>query len=688
MQRTDVVITAGTGRLRLTDRVPVAGSFRYEVRLMPAVDAHVGNNRADAWVEVTGGPRLILLSAYEDDPLLSVWKKQGFTVDHITDIGSLTIGQLTGAKAVIIHNVPAHLIPMPILNSLDFFVREQGGGLLMIGGARSFGAGGYSKSPIDDLLPVSMEMKNEQRKLATAMAIVMDRSGSMGATVYGGATKMDLANEGSANAIEFLGPDDQIAVYAVDTEAHEMVPLQRIAQQKAVLSSAVRRIVSTGGGIYVYQGLSRAWQDLKESPLAQKHIILFSDAADSEEPGDYINLLDEITKAGASVSVIALGTKADGDAKLLEDIGQRGQGRVFFTDQPSELPSIFSQETIAVARSAFIKEPVGALAGPGWFEVSARHFDWLPQVDAYNLSYLREWASSALITTDAYAAPLVAFGQRGLGRSAAVTFPLGGLHSALIRQWPKFGDFAQTLARWLMGEDVPPGLAVKTKVTGTQLQLDFFYDEAWEAALAEKSPTLRLTTEAKTRGQVQTYPWSKLSSGHFRSQIDLRQAALVRGAVQAGGHAVPFGPLALSIDAEWAFDPARREELRQLAMFTGGREVRDLSEVWRQARVEQFRDFRIPLLIFALVMLLLDALLTRLGWSWRPSSLHASVPDLIQAISIKKSKSRQKQLRPVPEKTPIDKAPLPIAEAKTRPSPAEPTVDEQRRARFRRAKRR
>ena len=103
--------------------------------------------------------------------------------------------------------MPAFEIPGDFLAALDFFVNEQGGGLLMAGGKQSFGSGGYFESSIDQLLPVSMELKNEHRKLAVAMAIVMDRSGSMGASVDQGGkqlTKMQLANTGAAKAIELL----------------------------------------------------------------------------------------------------------------------------------------------------------------------------------------------------------------------------------------------------------------------------------------------------------------------------------------------------------------------------------------------------------------------------------------------------------------------------------------------------
>jgi len=75
---------------------------------------------------------------------------------------------------------------VPLDFRVIFFVGEQGGGFLIAGGKRSFGSGGYFQSEIDDLLPVSMELKSEHRKLAVALAIVMDRSGSMGMGVAGG----------------------------------------------------------------------------------------------------------------------------------------------------------------------------------------------------------------------------------------------------------------------------------------------------------------------------------------------------------------------------------------------------------------------------------------------------------------------------------------------------------------------
>ncbi|MGI8603549.1 MAG: VWA domain-containing protein [Verrucomicrobiales bacterium] len=613
VKRAEVTVHRGLGTLRFTDRISLSGAHRYEALIQPPQQDRLGNNRFEAWIEISGGPRVLLVTKYLNDPVSETLRKQGFVVETVTLPAPPTLGQLAGAKAVILNNVPAFDLPNDFLNSLSFYVREQGGSLMMTGGRQSFGAGGYFESPVDSLLPVSMEMKIEHRKLSVAMAIVMDRSGSMGMNVAPGMQKMDLANEGAANAIRYLGAEDLITVYAVDSEAHEMVPLQKVGANREKMAGAVRRIQSMGGGIFVYEGLKAAWEALRKSDFGQRHIILFSDAADSEQPGAYIALLDEITANGGTVSVIALGTRADADANLLEDIATRGKGRLFFTDKAAELPSIFSQETVAVARSAFIIEFTGAKGAGGWFEISAQPMDWLAGVDGYNLSYAREWASQALIATDEYAAPLVAFGQRGLGRTAAVSFALGGEHSQSVRAWPKYGDFLQTLTRWLMGDEAPPGLGLRHNLRGTTLDLDLLYDAAWEQKLSEKAPRILIASGPRA-DTTRELTWRRMAPGHFHAEVELSEGELVRGAVQVGPHALTLGPILVGTSAEWAFEGARLDELKQASASSGGGELLDLERAWRNPPTKQYADIQHWFFVAALLSILIEALVTRAGW--------------------------------------------------------------------------
>jgi uncharacterized membrane protein len=610
---TDLVIKEGVGTAEFTDRLAQVGAFEYEAEIRPEVDAHLGNNRIKRWLEITGGPRLLLVTKYEDDPVALAMADMDFDVQVIKDTSQLKPGMLGGTKAVIFNNVPAHQIPNDFMKSLDFFVREQGGGFMMVGGKHSFGAGGYFQSDIDELLPVSMELKSEHRKLAVALAIVMDRSGSMGVEVGGGKTKMDLADSGAIAAVNLLGAMDQITVFAVDSEAKKIVPLSAIGGNQAKINHQISRISSGGGGIYVHTGLKAGWEELRKSKAGTRHLILFTDTQDTEEPGDYKKLIDEMTREGATISVIGMGTKADCDAALCEDIAKLGKGRIFFSDRPMDIPQIFAQETVTIARSAFLEEKVSPLASGRWSEISPKPMDWMSVLGGYNLSYARKDTTVSLVSKDEYVAPLVAHARRGLGRTAAVSFPLSGDYSEDVRNWKGYGDFVQTMGRFLMGEQLPPGLAIRHQLKGTRLELNLYYDpEVWGDRLNQDPPVVKLQDEAL--GAIYDIPWRRIAPGQFSLSRDLNEGSLVKGAIRVGDHALAFGPVSVGSSVEWAFESERLEELRQVSHQTNGRKLLNLEDAWLRPPYLAAHSLSLPLGISLLIMIVLEALVTRTGW--------------------------------------------------------------------------
>ncbi|MGB0744592.1 MAG: VWA domain-containing protein [Opitutales bacterium] len=604
-----VEIEAGGSWVRLTDRLITPGAFEYTVRVLATDDPKPGNNQSSSWVAVDTGPRLLLVSAYTDDPLRTLLGAQGFIIDHVVDYAQLNAGSLNGVKTVIVNNVPANKIPDRFLKELQGFVTVQGGGLIMYGGKYAFGSGGYYQSPLDAVLPVSMEMREDQRRLATAMAIVMDRSGSMGAVVEGGRTKMDLANAGAAGTVRLLGPMDSIAVFAVDSLAHEVVPMTLISNRQEMISNQVLHIESMGGGIFVYTGLKAAWEQLKDVKVGQQHIILFSDSADSEEPGQYKVLLQEMRDEGATVSVIGLGSDGDADADFLKDIAERGGGRMFFNSNPNDLPRVFAQETVAVARSTFVEEITQVVPTNGWSHISPKPLDWLPVVDGYNLSYLKEGAIAAAFSGDEYNAPLVAYKRFGAGRSAAVTFPLVGPASGSVRGWNQAADLAQTLTRWVVGEAMPEGIGMRTQMDGSLMKLELFYDDSHSELFAENAPRVRMThTDAK---EPEDLIWRRIQPGHLMAETQLDYGKTYKGAVQLGDLVLPFGPIVTNHNEEWLRRPERLSELAAMARITGGGQVAQLEDLWESGRVRRYASLRSIVLILLLVTCLAEFLWSR-----------------------------------------------------------------------------
>lgn len=68
--------------------------------------------------------------------------------------------QLFAYQAVIIGSIEASYFSAEQLALLDEFVRVRGGGLLMLGGSSSFGAGGYATTPLGRALPFAIAAKD------------------------------------------------------------------------------------------------------------------------------------------------------------------------------------------------------------------------------------------------------------------------------------------------------------------------------------------------------------------------------------------------------------------------------------------------------------------------------------------------------------------------------------------------
>ena len=351
---------------------------------------------------------------------------------------------------------------------------------------------------------------------------------------------------------------------------------------------------------------------LEGAEVGQRHVILFADAADAEEPGEYKAILAEMTAAKCTVSVIGLGSETDSDAEFLRDVARLGNGRVFFNADAAELPALFQMETATIARSAFLEDPVGVNGTPGWLEIASSPLDWPATIPAYNLVYLKAQAAQAAVSTDDYAAPLVAFWQRGAGRAASVAFPLGGEHSESTRAWEGCTALVGTLGRWLIGPSSPEGVGLRTTVDGSRVRFELHHDDSWADRLAVSAP--RLAVARGSGGPSAAIPWERIAPGTYSASFELTDTDFLRGAVTVGDAVLSAGPLDVTVDPEWMFDPRARDQVRAAALASGGVERLDLSDVWTAPRPVAWQGLGRWLTPLLLLGLLLEALETQTGW--------------------------------------------------------------------------
>jgi von Willebrand factor type A domain len=602
----------GATQLTFRDLIDRPGVARYRLELAARGDRVPENNRGEGAVRVEAPATILLVNASGQPDNLSRALSAGKLRVQTIAPSALPhdLAGLLSFRAVILENVPAGRAGPQALSALSRFATDLGGGLLLTGGGASFGVGGYFKSVLDSDLPVSMEIKNEHRKLSLAMAVALDRSGSMAVPTGDGRTKMDLANLGTCAAIQTLGPFDEVGVIAVDSAPHVVSPLTS-ASDKDRICDEVRRIQSMGGGIFTYTALVTAAKMVQESDKGTRHIVLFADAADAEEPGDYERLLSTLTPLGITVSVIGLGSEGDSDAAFLKDVAARGQGRIYFTASAEELPRLFAQEAITVARSSFVTEPTAARTLPDMVLLGELPASAFPSLDGYNLTYLRPGATMGVVTTDEYRAPVLAFWHRGLGRIASLTAEVDGDYSRRLNAWKGFQGFAVGLGRWLLGGEPPSTVQATIERDGGQgiVRVSLGPSRARGGADDVRAATATIVSPDNLPGtpsQRLTLAW--VDEDTLEARFPVQKAGLYLGAIQLGtGAVLPLAPLSLPYSPEFEPRPdpeEGRKTLREIARVSGGTERTAWDDVFSASRLRsrQVRDLVLPLALTLLTL--------------------------------------------------------------------------------------
>lgn len=588
------------------------------------------NNTAKGVLRISGGERVLVMSGDgSEGNLARALRAAGMAVD-VRPEGPLTLDDLLAYRVLVLDEVPADRLKLPSMEAIARWVEHLGGGLVLTGGRRSFGSGGYHKSPIERVLPVTMELRDEHRKLSVAMAITLDRSGSMMAPVADGRTKMDLANEGAASVISLLGPRDEVAVHAVDSAPHVVLPLTRVVEPQPLVDK-VLGIESGGGGIYVYQALVAAGKELVDATAGTRHLVLFADAADAEEPGDYVNLLAQYAAAGITTSVVAMGSADDSDAKFLEDVARRGNGRIAFAEVPEDLPRLFAQETMLVARSSWIGDPT-PLQAKARIAVDlgneSAFADTWPGVAGYNLTYARDRALVWAMAQGDPAAPALAGWHIGGGRSVAVCIDLDDPKAETLLQWQGYAPLVAGVVRWAGGggEAGPGQLSAERagRSVTVRLELDPAKRDQWP--LVPPAVVLARDGEISDARQV---PMQAVDNGRYEVVVALEDERSLVPAVTIDRHAIvgPAVRLPYSPEAEPRFGRQPGSEvMAAIARDSGGRVRRDLLDVFDNPPSPGTLVEVAPLLLItALILALGEILVRRLQLGWRRSRPLASV---------------------------------------------------------------
>ena len=252
--------------------------------------------------------------------------------------------------SIVLVDVPATALTTATMTAIKSAVAERGRGLVVAGGEHTFGQGEYSGTPLEDALPVTVQLPEKDQAATLAVALVIDRSGSMSGidTRDRRASRMDLAKEGAILAVETLKEGDQVGVVAFDYNARwisEMRTLRGAADVKAIADRVAT--IQPDGGTDIYVALDLALRGMQATQARVKHVILLTDGEGT--PAPFPTLMNAFRRAGVTLSTVAVSSEAG--RGLLQDLARRGSGRYYFTDSPSGVPQIMTQEARLAGRT-------------------------------------------------------------------------------------------------------------------------------------------------------------------------------------------------------------------------------------------------------------------------------------------------------------------------------------------------
>ncbi len=451
-------LTAGEATVSQTVKPTQPGFHAIRVVIDPVRDTYAENNLGEALIQVVGPPRVLLVenTVGEAPSLEAALRSTGIGATVITpDQLPHSAADLAAYQSVVLVNIPASSLGSDAMSVLQASVRDLGTGLVVIGGADSYGPGGYAGTPLETALPVQIQLPQDLQKPPVAVVLVLESTES---------GTGDQILRGAADAVvDQLTARDKVGVTNA-LGGTFVVPLAPIGDKTAVK----RQIdgMSLGDPQSYSPDFQAADQALSGTSAAIKHVIFIGDGDTPDR--SYQSVVTAMHAHGITVSTVAIGA-GPGDAALLQSMAGWGHGTFYQSNSLTDIPQIFLKETREALKPWIVEGRITPQLSSLADIIPGVPLSSFPPLTGYVASTAR--AAADVVLKSPQGDPLLATWQYGLGRVLAWTSDAQGRWTAGLLKWPQanllFGDMVHAS----LPQPGDPALQVETTGQGDHTHL-------------------------------------------------------------------------------------------------------------------------------------------------------------------------------------------------------------------------
>jgi uncharacterized membrane protein len=466
---TAVELQPGRSALALPTQLSGEGGHRLRAELSLEGDARAGIAAREIGITVRGPTRVLVISGHDRSAVPDALARKGFA-PVVQDASALrSLEALRSYHAVVLDDVAAAAFAPGTLDVLESYVRERGGGLIVAGGAGTFGDPEFGRTSLRRMLPVTLEPHRPRQgpREPLALFLVIDRSNSMGynsriGTLRDG-EKLRYAKQAALAVVEQLRDQDLIGVIAFDSQPHEISPLKPLRDNRGPLEELIPRLVENGGTDF-YDALVSARQQLLASRVNRRHIIMLTDGdTNRAAPAEYSALIKELAADRISVTTIRVGDNTV-NLKLLQDLSRQTGGEFHYVEDAQTLPDLMLRETSRAL------SPLGQgseqyypqLAAPSQ-ALQGIEEPQLPPLSGYAYAQAKDGADVLMrVARLDRQDPLLTVWRYGLGRVAAFTASPSDDAEGWAG-WNEFTKFWSQLVHWTAREHNDDEVAIEAR---------------------------------------------------------------------------------------------------------------------------------------------------------------------------------------------------------------------------------